>query len=340
MMGNDINKIRRFSIAVSLPVLAALLIMAAWGYRYLTHPMQKRAPDQIFIVSEGASLKKVAQDLEAAHIISQKGVFLFYARIMGYGKEIKAGEYRLGPGMSPLMILDILRRGVIVSHSVTIPEGFNRKQIAALLEKKGLALKEAVLSVTEDKHVVKHYGLNVSDLEGFLYPDTYQFGRGLSVTAIVDVMVGRFFEIFHPFQERLKQVGMTMEQMVILASIVEKETGKPEERPIIASVFLNRLSKHMRLESDPTVIYGIKNFDGNLKREDLDRHNPYNTYVIRGLPPGAIANPGKDAIQAVLYPADTNFLYFVAKNDGSHYFSETLTEHNRAVRIYQKNRGS
>ena len=139
-----------------------------------------------------------------------------------------------------------------------------------------------------------------------------------------------------PLGNRAGEIGMKMEDVVILASIIEKETGRGEERPIIASVFLNRIKKKMRLESDPTVIYGIENFSGNIRRKDLNRPSPYNTYLLRGLPAGPIANPGLDSIKAVLYPDQTDYLYFVSKNDGTHYFSKTLAEHNKAVRIYQK----
>ncbi len=151
-------------------------------------------------------------------------------------------------------------------------------------------------------------------------------------------MVERFRNIVTPFETQLRDSGMTIEQVITLASMVEKETGSPEERPVIARVFLNRLDKNMRLESDPTVIYGISNFNGNLTKKDLKDKTPYNTYWIRGLPPGPIANPGLAAITAVLNPAKGNYYYFVSKNNGTHYFSETLEEHNRAVRRFQKNR--
>ena len=209
-----------------------------------------------------------------------------------------------------------------------------------MLEQKGLVNKNEFLTLTSDPDIAGSYGLSGPDLEGYLYPDTYQFSRGLSATSIVDVMVKHFLEVIAPFRDQIKGSGMTLAQVVILASIVEKETGCSGERPLIASVFLNRLKKNNRLESDPTVIYGIKDFNGNLTKKDLAKPTPYNTYAIRGLPPGAIANPGKEAIKAVLYPANTSYMYFVSKNDGTHHFSKTLSEHNNAVRIYQKNRRS
>ena len=316
-------------------LLGLIVLLTAVGLcYYLTSPSKAGSPEQIFLVADGSTLERVADNLEEKGIISRKDIFLLYARAMGYGRKIKAGEYRLSPGMSPLRILDILNRGAIVFHTVTIPEGFTREQIGALLEQKGLAAKKAFMAVTGDEAVTESYGITGPDLEGYLYPDTYRFSRGLSEKSIVDVMVRHFFEVFSTYRDRLKDVGMTMEQVVVLASIVEKETGKAEERPVIASVFLNRLRKRMRLESDPTVIYGIDNFDGNLRKKDLVRDNPYNTCVIRGLPPGAIANPGEDAIRAVLHPADMEYLYFVSKNDGSHHFSKTFNEHVKAKKKY------
>ncbi len=322
---------------LGLFIIVGILFSASFWF-YLLDPTQKGKQDQIFFVPEGSTLSKVAEDLESKTLIKSKDPFLFWAKLMGYARKIKAGEYRLNPDMSPLRILDVMSRGSIVTHPVTIPEGYNRMQIGALLEEKGLADKAEFVSLTGSPDIARVYGFSGPDLEGYLYPDTYQFSRGLSARTIVDVMVRHFVTVAGPFRDQIKASGMTLEQVVILASIVEKETGRAEERPVIASVFLNRLKKRIRLETDPTVIYGIKNFDGNLKKKDLSRYSPYNTYVIRGLPPGAIANPGKEAIRAVLYPADTSYLYFVSKNDGTHYFSKTLSEHNRAVRKYQKNR--
>jgi len=305
---------------------------------YLVSPAKQGGPDQVFFVMQGSTLNEVAGELEMKEIITSKGLFLIWGRIKGHGRSIKAGEYRLNSGMPPHKILDILIRGVIVTHQVTIPEGFTGEQIGELLKKKGLVDKDEFLSLTGNPDVAKSYGISGPGLEGYLYPDTYQFSRGLSAVSIIDVMVKRFWEVVAPLGERAEQRGMTMEKVVTLASIVEKETGRAEERPVIASVFLNRLKRGNRLESDPTVIYGIEDFNGNLSRKDLAEPTPYNTYVIRGLPPGPIANPGQEAIRAVLYPAETDYLYFVSKNDGSHCFSKTLSEHNKAVKIYQKNR--
>ncbi|MCP4665580.1 MAG: endolytic transglycosylase MltG, partial [Deltaproteobacteria bacterium] len=322
---------------LALFFLVGVLLLFLFGH-FLITPAGKGGQDLLFVVPEGSSLKEVAIDLEEKTIISNKSLFLLWARFTGYSRIIKAGEYRLNSGMPPLKILGILGKGAVISHMVTIPEGFSSAQIAELLERKGLVEKGEFLLVAGDQDLARRYNIAGAGLEGYLYPDTYRFDRGVTALSVLDVMVKRFKEVTAPFGERAKQLGMAFEDIVTLASIVEKETGLAEERPVIASVFLNRLKRGMRLESDPTVIYGILGFNGNLTRKDLSKPTPYNTYLIRGLPPGPIANPGRDAIKAVLFPAKTNYLYFVSKNDGSHYFSRTLAEHNRAVRIYQKNR--
>jgi UPF0755 protein len=329
---------KRFILfGLALSFLIGVFLLFGFGH-YLISPAGKGGKDVLFIVPEGASLREVAVDLEEKKIISNKGLFLLWARLTGYSKIIKAGEYRLNSGMTPVKILTILGKGEVISHMVTIPEGFSSLQIAELLGKKGLVEKDKFLSLARDQDLAGRYGIAGAGLEGYLYPDTYRFGRGMAPLSVLDVMVKRFKEVTAPYIEKAEQLGMAFEDVVILASIVEKETGLAEERPLIASVFLNRLKRGIRLESDPTVIYGLTGFNGNLTRKDLSKPTPYNTYLVPGLPPGPIANPGLDAMKAVLFPAKTNYLYFVSKNDGSHYFSKTLAEHNRAVMIYQKKR--
>jgi len=200
----------------------------------------------------------------------------------------------------------------------------------------GLTDGPVFIRSANDIAIVKALGVEADSLEGYLFPDTYHFPKGLPLDEIMGTMVNRFQEIFSTeWQERSRQMGMSIHQVVTLASIIEKETGAAFERPLIASVFHNRLAKRMRLSSDPTVIYGIKDFDGNLTRKHLKTANPYNTYLNKGLPPGPIANPGVAALEAALYPAETDYLYFVSKKDGTHQFSTSFKEHNRAVRKYQ-----
>jgi UPF0755 protein len=333
----NITRTRLVFMCIGLFFLLVVSLSLGFGI-FLMSPAAKGGGDQVFIVKEGSSLKEVAGELEKRGLITNKTLFVLWARVKGYGKDVRAGEYSLSPAMAPIQLLEILRKGLVILHAVTIPEGFTRDQIADVLAAKGLADRKRFLEFTEDKTLLRQYGISGPSLEGYLFPDTYHFSRGTPTLAIIDTMVRRFRQAVTPLMEQARGTGMKFEDVVILASIVEKETGRPEERPLIASVFLNRLKLGMRLESDPTVIYGIENFGGDLKKKDLTEKTPYNTYVIHGLTPGPIANPGLDSIKAVISPARTDYLYFVSKNDGSHQFSKTLAEHNRAVEMYQKKR--
>jgi len=323
------------TLSIGLLLLVLVFLSMEFGL-FLLSPADKSSKDQVIIIEEGLSLNGTAEKLKQNHIITNKFLFMTWVRVFGYSREIKAGEFRLSARMSPIRVMEILTRGVIITHPVTIPEGYNRGQIAELLGQKELVDKQMFLSLTEEPKLLASYRLSGTSLEGYLYPDTYQFAKGLSAGSIINTMVRRFFEMIEPYSATIKDSDLSLQELITLASIVEKETGRKEERPIIASVFLNRLKKGMRLASDPTVIYGIKDFNGNITRKNLEENTPYNTYLIRGLPPGPIACPGVAAIKAVLYPTETDYLYFVSKNDGSHHFSKTLSEHNRAVEIYQK----
>jgi UPF0755 protein len=334
----NITRTRLVLISIGLLFLVVVFLSLGFGL-FLVSPADKEGAEQVFIVKEGASVKEVAGDLDKRGLITNKTLFVLWTRLKGYGKDIRAGEYSLSPAMAPVQLLEILRKGLVILHPVTIPEGFTIDQIADALAAKGLGEKKRFLELTQDKALLRQYGISGPSFEGYLFPDTYHFSRGTPTLAILDTMVKRFKQMVTPLMDKSQGPGMKFEEVVILASIVEKETGRPEERPLIASVFLNRLKLGMRLESDPTVIYGIENFDSDLKKKDLMDKTPYNTYVIHGLTPGPIANPGLESIKAVMDPAKTDYLYFVSKNDGSHHFSKTLAEHNRAVEIYQKRKG-
>jgi UPF0755 protein len=331
------KKKRFFLYCVGLIFLLSVFVVMGFGY-YMMNPAEKSGENRIIEIREGTTLREAAGILEKKGIIKSPALFLLWGRWMGYGRNIKAGEYLLSPSMSPVKVFGILIKGVGITYAVTIPEGFNRKQIARLLSDQGITDAKSFLRFSGDPDLARKYSISGQSLEGYLYPDTYRFRHETDARKVIDVMVRRFWKILAPYEEDLKKNPLSLEQVVILASIVEKETGKAGERPKIASVFLNRLRKKMRLESDPTVIYGLPSFSGNLTKEDLERPTRYNTYVIRGLPPGPIANPGIASIKAVLFPARSRYLYFVSKNDGTHHFSATLEEHNRAVLRYQKKR--
>ena len=342
-MTTEEQKPRRFSwktkrtlmFAAAFLLLSCLLLTAAWVHHSL-QPAEEVGETRVIVVREGATLKQVAADLKNAGIIRNSALFRLAGRLMGYDNQIKAGEYGFNGAMMPLKMLEILKKGQILTHSVTLPEGFNLDQIAELLDRNGLVNKEAFMEQAEDRALATRLGFSGNTLEGYLYPDTYRFRRNETPEKVIDVMVKRFRDMVSPLDSQIKDSEMTLTQIITLASMVEKETGCPQERPMIARVFLNRLKKNMRLESDPTVIYGIEDFNGNLTKIDLKTKTPYNTYVIKGLSPGPIANPGIASIRAVLNPAEGNYYYFVSKNNGTHYFSETLNEHNRAVRRFQK----
>jgi UPF0755 protein len=202
----------------------------------------------------------------------------------------------------------------------------------------GFANMDEFVRLCRDRTFIQSLGIQADSLEGYLFPETYLFPRDTSTQDVIKAMAARFFKVWDKYADMARGHELSRHQIITLASIVEKETGAPQERPMIAAVFLNRLKKKMRLETDPTVIYGIPDFDGNLTKKHLQTPTPYNTYVIDGLPPGPIANPGEDSIKAVLQPANTDYLFFVSKNDGTHQFSRTLKEHNQAVSQYQKNR--
>jgi UPF0755 protein len=241
--------------------------------------------------------------------------------------------------MTPIQIMEKMVKGQVELYKLTVPEGLNIYQIADRVVRAGFAENAAFIAAATHADLARKNGIPAETCEGYLFPETYYFPKTVKVETIISTMVKRFWKVFNTaWKERANQLGFSIHQIVTLASIIEKETGASFERPLISSVFHNRLKRKMRLESDPTVIYGLKDFDGNLKRAHLETPTPYNTYKIMGLPVGPIANPGKKSLKAALYPADTKFIYFVSKKDRTHKFSTNLKDHNQAVRKYQLRR--
>ena len=266
-------------------------------------------------------------------------------RVMGFvtnaSLRVKAGEYEFTRAMPPREILRKLVEGDVKKHPVVVPEGFTVRKIAARLAAEGLVEEKEFLRLAGDRRLLADLNIPAPNAEGFLFPDTYIFDREMDAAAIMKKMAAQFrVKVTAEMTDKAGEQGLSLVQWVTLASIIEKETGLKSEMPLVAAVFRNRLKNKMPLQSDPTVIYGIENFDGNLTRRHLERQNPYNSYLNRGLPPGPICSPGLDALRAALNPAPVKYLYFVSRNDGSHHFSETLPEHSRAVRKYQINRKS
>ena len=323
-------------------IFLLIIVCAAAGLivelrTYADTPTNVNALKKVIIsVHPGQTLRNTANLLEQKNLIKSKLKFILIARINGLDKHLKAGEYLLSAAMPPRQILEIMVKGAVNLHKFTVPEGYSIAQIAVLVENARFGSKTDFIETATDAALVIKHGIEASTLEGYLFPDTYFFPRDVTMNKIISTMLNRFWSVFTTeWRLRAKDLGYTVHQIVTLASIIEKETGAAVERPIISSVFHNRLNKKMRLESDPTVIYGIKDFDGNLTRKHLNTRTAYNTYKIRGLPAGPIANPGRASLEAALYPDDTEYIYFVSKKDSTHYFSKTLKEHNQAVRKYQ-----
>jgi UPF0755 protein len=313
---------------------AGLLYMylMSWADR----PVGSAALEKLFTVTPGQGLTQTAKALQQEGLVSDAFRFSILARLDKKEKLLKAGEYFFSTTMTPREILEQMVKGRVHLYRLTIPEGYNLAQIAAAVSAAGLESYKVFLETARNPQTARQLGIEADTLEGYLFPDTYYFPRGLDSATIIATMVKQFRAAFNTaWEQRAKDLGMTVHEVVTLASIIEKETGDPEERPLISSVFHNRLKKGMRLETDPTVIYGIPDFDGNIKRRHLETRTPYNTYIIKGLPPGPIASPGALALEAALYPSQSDYLYFVSKKDGTHQFSTTIKEHNAAVKKYQ-----
>ncbi|PIE35057.1 aminodeoxychorismate lyase [candidate division KSB3 bacterium] len=308
-------------------------------YTFLTVPPDVEAVERIVLIEPGTSLRKTAEILRNASVISDKNLFMILGRFHRKGKSIKAGEYLFTTSMLPIDVLEQLQDGKIYFRTVTIPEGYTSYQTTDLLAEQGFGDKETFLALVFDKSFAASLDVEADSLEGYLYPNTYYIHHGMDEKAILKKMVQEFWKIMTPeIRQEIEQKGATIHEIVTLASIVEKEARVAEERELISAVYTNRLNIKMKLDSDPTVIYGLKNFDGNLTKADLKKDTPYNTYRRRGLPPGPIANPGQPSIIAAIRPADVKYLYFVARNDGTHKFSKSYEEHLQAVREYQKKR--
>lgn len=335
-----------------LIVLFILVGLASAGtYFYFQNKYQtfRSSKNQLILIKKGSSVSLISKTLQKQGVIDNALIFEGVVRFKNLGPQLKAGEYLFEKGLSQDQVIDKLVQGKVYLRKFTIPEGKTLKQVCALLQNKELMTYEYCLEQTKNiKPIERYFEIAAekypTNLEGYLYPETYLYNSELKSEEIVPLLVKQFkkstkdlYELWR--SEFIKGYPLTWHQVVTLASVVEKETAAPHERPLIASVFLNRLKIKMPLQTDPTVIYGIPNFDGNLTKAHLRTDHPYNTYTRPGLPAGPICNPGREAIQAVLKPKSSDYLYFVAKKDGTHFFSKNLDQHNKAVMYYQLGRG-
>jgi UPF0755 protein len=285
----------------------------------------------------GASARRIALLLEKAGLVDSARRFELLIRLEEAGARLKAGEYEVVAPVAPRELLDLLVRGKVALQAVTIPEGLTMVQIAKRLEREGLVSREGFLAACRSPELLRSFGIAASTAEGYLFPETYHFEMRVTAAAVVRAMLAMFRrQVGEDYAVRAEAVGLNEHEAVTLASLVEKETALREEMPLVSAVYHNRLRRGMLLQADPTVIYALPDFDGRLLTRDLSYDSPYNTYLYPGLPPGPIANPGLAALEAAVAPADVRYLYFVARGDGSHVFSRTLAEHNRAVAAYRR----
>jgi UPF0755 protein len=334
-------------LAKTLLGLIGLALVCAAGvgvvaYRFANTPASDSEAVIPFEVGPGESFKTVARKLEQEGLVSSAKKFELFARVTGGGNKVLVGEYAIRRNMVPAEVLSIITSGKSIKHIVTIPEGYNIFEIAELLERQGVTSHDEFLKLVRDPVLVKELlGEEASSLEGYLFPETYHITKYTGTRALVHMMVERFMQNFTKLQSvpGWNAARLTRHQLVTLASIVEKETGAPEERTIISSVFHNRLREKMKLQTDPTVIYGIWDQTGqwnrNISHDDLVTPSKYNTYTFTGLPVGPIANPGYEALVAAGGPAQTDYFFFVSRNDGTHVFSRDYSQHRNAVSKFQ-----
>ncbi|HWR37563.1 MAG TPA: endolytic transglycosylase MltG [Clostridia bacterium] len=312
--------------------LIAAMLWLAWAIFAPLRPDTTR----YVLLRPGWSTRRIAQELGAAGVLRNRHAFLL-AYYAGKRRTLKAGEYKFDEAENTLEVMDRLERGDVYVHTVVVPEGYNMFEIAQAVEQAGLGKAADFLAIARtETSLIQSVDPQAKSLEGYLFPDTYQFTRTQSLHDMAAAMVKRF-------QQEARAIGLTenVHQVVTLASIIEKETGVPEERPIVASVYYNRLGKRLGLAADPTVVYASLldgRYRGTIYQSDLQADSPYNTYKFAGLPPGPIANPGRASLEAAMRPAQTEFLYFVAEGNGSgrHRFANSYEEHERNVVSYRR----
>lgn len=326
---------------LALLLLVLLAVTAVYvQYRRVYEPFRGyQAAEQFIEIPPGVGSRRIGQRLIDAGIIRDETTYRTALWMSDAARRLKAGEYRFDRPMTPLEVIDKIARGDVFVITLTFPEGLTIAEMAPMFASIGSGSAADFMAAAKDPAPIHALDQAATDLEGYLFPETYRLPRRSDASSLVGQMVAQFLRVFTPeLRAAAAARGLSVRQAVALASIVERETGKAEERPLIAGVYLNRLKVGMPLQCDPTVIYALRRagrYTGNLNRDDLAFDSPYNTYRYAGLPPGPIASPGRDSLDAVAHPADSDFLYFVSRNDGSHEFARTLGEHNRNVQKYQ-----
>jgi UPF0755 protein len=342
-----VKTLARITLVVVLGVALIGAVAAGVGYvkvrEFLDVAPTTEHAERIISIPRGSGPQALSRLLEEEGVITDAEYFALFLRYEKAAGKLRAGQFRFWTDQTPHGVLEVLLAAQEVTYPVTLPEGLRIEEMAQRVEAAGFGSAQAYTALAKDPAFIASLDLGVSppppSLEGILIPNTYSMPAGSDERAVLKAQARRFKEVWDERRRaRADELGMTPYNVMVLASVVEKETGRAEERPHIASVFHNRLRKGMRLESDPTIIYGLKNYDGDIRRSDIRRPHPWNTYVIRGLPPTPIAGAGVAAVDAVLWPLQTGDFFFVSRNDGSHHFSETYAEHARMVNRFQRQR--
>ena len=322
---------------LSFFLLSSLLLFVIWR---LFVPLDSKGKIQIADVPSGTTFYKLAKEMENKKLIRWEWDLKLLVKIFGQ-PSLPQGEYELSSRQSLWALFQTLKKGKDKSFLVHFPEGLNHYEMAQILKSQNWPASERFLKAVWNKELIqKLLKENVNSFEGYLFPDSYQIKKYMTAKELIETMSRQFMKIYNKLPHQALEKNFSRHQIVTFASLIEKETGQAEERPLIAGVFHNRLNKNMKLQTDPSILYALylaKGFDleKNIRKKDILFPSPYNTYTVKGLPPGPIANPGEKSLQAVFLPEKSDYLYFVSRNDGSHHFSETYSEHKKAVYKYQ-----
>ena len=321
-------------------VLVAAGVAGTMAWQRLNEPYKGYEGDEQFVeIPPGAGTAEIRRRLIDAGVVRDELSFRAAVWWTGSAQSLQAGEFQFTRPMSAAAVVEKIARGDVYTRRITFREGLTVAEMADVFESNGFGKKADFLAAAGDRTLIRDVDPDAADLEGYLFPETYALPRGTPASRLIAMMVDRFRASYtDDLRASAREQGFTTRQVVTLASLVEKETGKGDERPLVSAVYRNRIKLGMPMQADPTVVYALQKagrYDGNIRREDLAFDSPYNTYRYNGLPPGPIASPGRASLEAALAPADVPYLYFVSRNDGSHVFAETLAEHNANVYQYQ-----
>jgi UPF0755 protein len=336
-----LNLLQRIIKLLLLILIVINLCLAYYLSKTMNTPSEKKSGSNLLLIEKGQSPRSIARTLKKNELIKDALAFHFTYSTFYAPRFLRAGEYEFSLPIEPRKIMLDLISGKVLLHPLTIPEGLTFNEIGELLVQKKYSMEGSFFEACHKKGLIADLDAEASNLEGYLFPETYYFPREVKAEEMVRAMVEQFKRNFGDKEkERTQQLRMSLREIVTLASMIEKETSRPEEKSLVSAVFHNRLQFRMKLDCDPSIIYALKlqnRFDGNLKLKDKSLNSPYNTYLYPGLPPGPICNPGKESLLAALYPAEVDYLYFVSRKDGSHVFNRSYNEHLKAIKKFQLN---